>query len=232
METGDKGTTKIPKRDQKIPLTVAKLQDRRINMIGTVPDTSAQNLSRSKLTLVITKAGNDNDNKKYDKLHGKNEENKRLLNSGQKKIVIVPSVHPGTVVSTNGVKQNNSMNNNGRFSVTPSNRNGQKTECMGGLRTPQFVDIPRLDGNTHSLPLTVSSLRSLKLEEANGHQPQIITPSNQNWSSAFCFSEVASHMSVRSLASIGMGSTDGRKVTIRRVPTSPTELFNIVHSPT
>ncbi|KAJ1522239.1 hypothetical protein ONE63_002546 [Megalurothrips usitatus] len=32
--------------------------------------------------------------------------------------------------------------------------------------------------------------------------------------------------SVRSLASIGMGSTDGRKLTIRRVPTSPNELLN------
>lgn len=32
--------------------------------------------------------------------------------------------------------------------------------------------------------------------------------------------------SVRSLASIGMGSTDGRKLTIRRVPTSPSELLN------
>jgi len=34
-------------------------------------------------------------------------------------------------------------------------------------------------------------------------------------------------VSVRSLASIGMGSTDGKKLTIRRVPTSPTELLNI-----
>lgn len=32
--------------------------------------------------------------------------------------------------------------------------------------------------------------------------------------------------SVRSLASIGMGSTDGRKLTIRRVPTSPNELLH------
>lgn len=32
--------------------------------------------------------------------------------------------------------------------------------------------------------------------------------------------------SIRSLASIGMGSTDGRKLTIRRVPTSPNELLN------
>lgn len=43
------------------------------------------------------------------------------------------------------------------------------------------------------------------------------------------FSDV---MSIRSLASIGMGSTDGRKMIIRKVPQSPSELFNIVNPPT
>lgn len=38
--------------------------------------------------------------------------------------------------------------------------------------------------------------------------------------------------SVRSLASIGMGCTDGRKMVIKRVPTSPTELFHLVRPPT
>lgn len=38
--------------------------------------------------------------------------------------------------------------------------------------------------------------------------------------------------SIRSLASIGMGCTDGRKMVIRRVPTSPTELFHLVRPPT
>lgn len=38
--------------------------------------------------------------------------------------------------------------------------------------------------------------------------------------------------SVRSWASVGMGSTDGKKMIIRRVPTSPVELFNIVNPPT
>lgn len=38
-------------------------------------------------------------------------------------------------------------------------------------------------------------------------------------------------ISIRSLASIGLGSSDGRKLTIRRVPTSPSELLNVVHPP-
>ncbi|XP_055385962.1 sodium- and chloride-dependent GABA transporter ine isoform X3 [Condylostylus longicornis] len=37
--------------------------------------------------------------------------------------------------------------------------------------------------------------------------------------------------SVRSLASIGVGSTDGRKLVIRHVPNSPTELLKIVNPP-
>ncbi|XP_050546468.1 sodium- and chloride-dependent GABA transporter ine isoform X2 [Daktulosphaira vitifoliae] len=36
-------------------------------------------------------------------------------------------------------------------------------------------------------------------------------------------------VSVRSLASIGMGSTDGRKLTITKVPTSPAELLNLAN---
>lgn len=37
--------------------------------------------------------------------------------------------------------------------------------------------------------------------------------------------------SLRSIASIGMGSTDGKKMVIRRVPTSPTELLTIINQP-
>lgn len=61
-------------------------------------------------------------------------------------------------------------------------------------------------------------------------------PANASWAS-FTFTQEASNylrplsdvVSVRSLASIGMGSTDGRKLTIRRVPTSPTELLNLAN---
>lgn len=38
--------------------------------------------------------------------------------------------------------------------------------------------------------------------------------------------------SVRSLASIGIGSTDGRKLVIRRVPTTANELFDMVNPQT
>jgi hypothetical protein len=230
------------------------------NMLDGNDDATSQNIKQSKLTLVNYKADNDNisnlSNKNCDKIHNKNTENRRLLGTSglsEKKIVIVPSVRQGTAVSTNGVKLNLAVPSTGnRDSPSVNSRpipNGgiSKTEDPkfqnkngtgnGGLRSPQFVtglELPGLEESIragHTLPFTMSSLRSLKLEEANGHQP-IATSPGPNWRSSYCFSEVASHMSVRSLASIGMGSTDGRKVTIRRVPTSPTELFNIVHSPT
>lgn len=38
--------------------------------------------------------------------------------------------------------------------------------------------------------------------------------------------------SIRSLVSIGMGSTDGKKLFIRKVPNSPTELLNYINPPT
>lgn len=44
-------------------------------------------------------------------------------------------------------------------------------------------------------------------------------------------SKFSDAISLRSLTSIGMGSTDGRKMIIRRVPNSPAELLSIVNPP-
>jgi hypothetical protein len=258
MDSGSKATATNPQRGPEMPVTVTNLKQS--NMIGVGADSASQNLKLPNLSLVISKGDNDNDrklsNKHCDKIHDKNEENRRLLGTSgvsQKKIVIVPSLSVGTVVPTNGLKQRPAVSptgNNDNVSVgIPSTPNGgvsktedSKLQNKNGtgsrrLRRPQLIpelELPGLDESIragHTLPLTMSSLRSLKLEGANGHQPIIATP-GPNWRSSFCFSEAASHISVRSLASIGMGSTDGRKVTIRRVPTSPIELFNVVQSPT
>nr|CAD7200631.1 unnamed protein product [Timema douglasi] len=91
---------------------------------------------------------------------------------------------------------------------------------------------------TPTSPVTVSSLKSLRMEDpatTATAQKELSVPISQpaNWRGSFHMSDAAIHrnMSMRSLASIGMGSTDGRKVTIRRVPTSPSELLNIVTLP-
>lgn len=38
-------------------------------------------------------------------------------------------------------------------------------------------------------------------------------------------------LSLKSYTSVGMGSTDGRKMIVRKIPTSPVELFNLVNPP-
>ncbi len=59
-----------------------------------------------------------------------------------------------------------------------------------------------------------------------------------NRSGSYVFNEGASAKlysdatSIRSLVSIGMGSTDGRKMVIRKVPNSPTELLYYINPPT
>jgi len=63
---------------------------------------------------------------------------------------------------------------------------------------------------------------------------QVTSPNSLTKSGSLIFADLSppklfyDATSVRSLASIGMGSTDGRKMVIRRVPNSPTELLNIV----
>lgn len=105
-----------------------------------------------------------------------------------------------------------------------SNRHGRHPIDSVELRT-----VALRTSQKHQLPMTMSSLRSFKsamLEDAN-HQAQLMsgtaTP-HPSWKEALYYSDA---VSVRSVASYGMGTTDGRKVTIRRVPTSPSELFNI-----
>ncbi|KAL2743450.1 sodium- and chloride-dependent GABA transporter ine isoform X1 [Vespula maculifrons] len=85
------------------------------------------------------------------------------------------------------------------------------------------------------------SMRSLKsnatMDEHHHHYHQHQPPA-ASWAS-IVFSDgngqvgrpFTDSVSIRSLASIGMGSSDGRKLTIRRVPTSPSELLNLVHPP-
>ncbi|CAG9817388.1 unnamed protein product [Phaedon cochleariae] len=75
-----------------------------------------------------------------------------------------------------------------------------------------------------------NSVRSLKnyhhLMTELGHKP----PSSE--SGSHVSKNPSEAASLRSWASVGMGSTDGKKMIVRRVPTSPVELFNIVNPPT
>lgn len=102
------------------------------------------------------------------------------------------------------------------------------------------------NGNKAKYP----SLRSLKsgddqqqLQQQQQQHLLSVNQPNASWAS-IVYSDSGSNVtgapgkpfpesvSIRSLASIGMGSSDGRKLTIRKVPTSPSELLNMVHPPT
>jgi hypothetical protein len=244
-----------------MPLTVASIPQKKMkqkNVIGRNDGSTSQ--KRPQLSIVIPKSdsmnvSNIHNKQDYAKIHDKNEENRRLLGNSsvpQRKIVVVPTLHQGTVVSTNGVKQCPVMTvaeckDSVNLSIPPTADGGvAKTEDSNlqdktgtwstRLQHPQILQLqlPGLEESIragHTIPLTMNSFRSLKLDEVNGHHP-MITLQDPAWRNSICLSDSASQVSARSLPSIGMGSTDGRKVTIRRVPTSPTELFNIVSAPT
>lgn len=78
-----------------------------------------------------------------------------------------------------------------------------------------------------------NSTRSLKnfhhlMSELNQNKPS----GGSDSGSQTCKVPQPDAASLRSWASVGMGSTDGKRMIVRRVPTSPGELFNIVNPPT
>lgn len=77
------------------------------------------------------------------------------------------------------------------------------------------------------------SLRSLRQQPHAEEQPGLTRTGSAVFSDCGSqYSKFPDALSMRSLASIGMGSTDGRRMVIRRVPTSPNELLNLVNPPT
>lgn len=73
---------------------------------------------------------------------------------------------------------------------------------------------------------------SVRLAKGEHTPPSSVTANTRPGSEAGSHVSTRDNASVRSWASVGMGSTDGKKMIIRRVPTTPVELFNIVNPPT
>ncbi|XP_020706589.1 sodium- and chloride-dependent GABA transporter ine isoform X1 [Athalia rosae] len=172
------------------------------------------------------------------------KERVRLLSAGSRKIMVTPASTPSIASTTNGIKRSSSGNS------STDSVHDQKQPRIPQSRLAALEAEPRLyrDGSTHGsvggritrgIELHGSrhrypSMRSLKSAATDDHHHPATS-----WAS-IVFSDAASQsgrpfpdsVSIRSLASIGMGSSDGRKLTIRRVPTSPSELLNMVHPPT
>ncbi|XP_063984488.1 sodium- and chloride-dependent GABA transporter ine [Diachasmimorpha longicaudata] len=188
----------------------------------------------------------DPDDTASERDEGGSRERGRLLSSGSRKIVASSG-------SNGGLKRSSCSSESVREkSVKPSSSAG----CGGNAdchdSTPKFYRDYGNNGGRLSRGMELSggrykysSMRSLKSsaggDEHHLHLQSVYQPPGGGWAS-IVFPDATGHtrntngfpdsVSIRSLASIGMGSSDGRKLTIRRVPTSPSELLNMVHPPT
>uniref|UniRef100_A0A182Q0S7 Uncharacterized protein n=1 Tax=Anopheles farauti TaxID=69004 RepID=A0A182Q0S7_9DIPT len=105
---------------------------------------------------------------------------------------------------------------------------------------PMSITVPTAPVGSYLKPKYFNSLRSVR----SANDPQGMANAQQNQativrSGSYIFSDVggtarlfSDATSIRSLASIGMGSTDGRRMVIRRVPNSPNELLTMINPPT
>jgi len=72
---------------------------------------------------------------------------------------------------------------------------------------------------------TVTTVRTP--EDVHAKEP-LLTPPSGLWN-AFTFSDPATQLTVQSIASMGMGCSDGKKLYLRRVPTTASELISMVN---
>lgn len=185
-------------------------------------------------------------------------EEQRLLNTN-KKTVISPMSNGNGILNRNGMKiicdKPKVDNMHTQDSVAA------KMLRMGGQQLPGLVPSSGQSSNgplgsrSHSqvqtrpvtlrLPVTAEDGAHARCAIVNPPAPAAMAgqqPQPAIRTTSFKSSDIGSQMSnpgpypdavsIRSLASIGMGSTDGKRMVIRKVPTSPVELLNIANSPT
>ncbi|XP_058123951.1 sodium- and chloride-dependent GABA transporter ine [Anopheles ziemanni] len=184
-----------------------------------------------------------------------NEEAKALLptvGSSGRKFVIVPC-QTGGAVTDSGTGVGTGSSNGGGQTVVPTGGNpGTSANVAGGGSSkpepgdgsmssgPSSITVPTAPVGSYLKPKYFNSLRSVR----SAHDPHGLGMAHQNQaaiarSGSYIFSDVggtprlfSDATSIRSLASIGMGSTDGRRMVIRRVPNSPNELLTMINPPT
>lgn len=112
---------------------------------------------------------------------------------------------------------------------------GEHSKLLG-LHSPTPIVTPAPSGQMRKVKSFTDTHRIRDVSAASGAaSARCLRPYDQvtsNPEGSECDTNHYGAPSVRSLASIGMGCTDGRKMVIRRVPTSPTELFHLVRPPT
>jgi hypothetical protein len=119
-----------------------------------------------------------------------------------------------------------------KFVILPAERDESNTSPF--LSPSSSFAKPRLHHSAKSLrtgdpSLTFSSPNMLIANPQLAHLVRSGSYIFNDNGSPRLFSDASS---IRSLASIGLGSTDGRRMMIRKVPNSPSELLSYIHPPT
>ncbi|XP_017152265.1 sodium- and chloride-dependent GABA transporter ine isoform X1 [Drosophila miranda] len=141
------------------------------------------------------------------------------------------------------------------ISPTPATLTCTTTTTMSGdtvAVSPLSMDLRRIGSHSSSMRSVVSGYMPA-LNDSSGNlvggsavatsglhapNPLYMQPQASLSGSSYLFHDLPAQQiysdvtSVRSLASIGIGSTDGRKLVIRRVPTTANELFDMVNPQT
>ncbi|XP_055859034.1 sodium- and chloride-dependent GABA transporter ine isoform X2 [Episyrphus balteatus] len=138
----------------------------------------------------------------------------------------------GISAASNGTANGNASNNSTCTCTSPTIASIKSSSSLG-------ADL-RLKTNRNSSMRSVVSAYSPDADHHQDSPTSLLRPSTsgkQLSTSSYTYADSAASQiysdvtSVRSLASIGIGSTDGRKLVIRRVPNTPNELFSIVNPP-
>lgn len=167
------------------------------------------------------------------------EEARRMLMDGQQKLIIIPTGKSGPNGKIPQVKvcsTNSSDSSEGKPTPPRHKRHHHNRVSCSKPVTKNYTWRPNVQDL--KTPRNSPSLRSLKTHSEEKPSDTTMLPASPSLRSFTCsdvpvtslrpLSDVAS---VRSLISIGMGSTDGKKLVIRRVPTSPSDLLNFAHTP-
>lgn len=165
----------------------------------------------------------------------------------------VPFLSPGNSLYFNAISNNQKNKAQETFNLLSQTKtpiiisngliNGLKQETCDKPKRPDSLGVKKivydLSGAGAQVTLTPPSSPvggPGELREDGTHAPPTkcqTLPSVASSSEGSHMSRVQSDgMSNRSIASIGMGSTDGKRLVIRKLPQSPEQLLNIVNSPT
>lgn len=186
---------------------------------------------------LISKHVKGNNTLQFSSVNGKispPDDGTRLLNNNNKPII----VRKMTSINSNVSQPNSIINNCDNDVVEAVSRDLQTNSLSKSSKNgnyPKSLYLPNnqnlMSSELQGSPIQIRHQGSFKPFK---HYLQDITPPGQAGSetesqNSKLFSDITS---MKSWTSVGMGSTDGRKMIVRRVPVTPMELFSIVNPPT